>query len=207
MPLAKAALQLEPDVTPREPVAPSNEGGLPPRLPYVKAGTDRNVSDLRSVQHPSRKENSFIFQPRVPVITGEATYRGYMPVDGVLSGQLNASGSALTIKQRPRNGRTDSMPELDGEIRFKDMLRINGYVAGTISSEKGTLIVDASARVDAFVDVAVAVIAGTVNGDIVGRERVELGQEAIINGNISTPKLSMKPGATFQGDCRMLKLA
>jgi cytoskeletal protein CcmA (bactofilin family) len=49
------------------------------------------------------------------------------------------------------------------------------------------------------------VIAGVVNGDVVGRERVELGQQAIINGNISTPNLSMKPGATFQGDCRMLK--
>src|SRR6266545_6522673 len=138
MPPAKAALQIEPDVTPREPVASPNEDGLPPRLPYVKAGTDRSVTDLRSVQQPSRKENSFIFQPRVPVITGEATYRGSLPVDGVLSGQLNASGSALTIKQRPRKGRADSTPELDGEIRFKDMLRINGHVAGHISSEKGT---------------------------------------------------------------------
>ena len=53
--------------------------------------------------------------------------------------------------------------------------------------------------------VAVVVIAGVVNGNIVGKERVELGQQAIINGNISTPNLSMKPGATFQGDCRMLK--
>jgi cytoskeletal protein CcmA (bactofilin family) len=85
------------------------------------------------------------------------------------------------------------------------MLRVNGHIAGTISSEKGTLIVDASARVDASVDVAVAVIAGTVNGDVVGRDRVELGPQAVIHGNISTPNLSMKPGATFQGDCRMLK--
>ena len=139
------------------------------------------------------------------MITGEAAYRGHLAVEGVITGQLNATGSALAIKQRPRNGRVESVPELDGEITFKDMLRVNGHIAGSISSDKGTLIVDASARVDASIDVAVAVIAGVVNGDVVGRERVELGQQAIINGNISTPNLSMKPGATFQGDCRMLK--
>ena len=86
------------------------------------------------------------------------------------------------------------------------MVRVNGLVAVTISSEKGTLIVDPSARVDAFIDVAVAVIYGTVNGDVNARERVELGPEAVIHGNICTAKLSMKPGATFQGDCRMPKL-
>jgi cytoskeletal protein CcmA (bactofilin family) len=141
----------------------------------------------------------------MPVITGEAAYRGYLPIEGVISGQLNASGGALTIKQRAHTGRVESVPELNGEITFKDMLRVNGHVAGSISSEKGTLIVDSSARVDAVIDVAVAVIAGVVNGDVVGRERVELGPQAVIHGNISTPNLAMKPGATFQGDCRMLK--
>jgi cytoskeletal protein CcmA (bactofilin family) len=207
MPPAKAALQLEPDPSLRQPVTQSTEIRLPSRLPNVIAGADHNVSALRAVQPlpPQRTANPFVFHPRNPVITGEATYRGRLPVEGVISGQLNASGGLLTIKQRPRNGRLESVPELDGEITFKDMLRINGHVAGSISSDRGTLIVDGSARVDASIDVAVAVIAGIVNGDIIGRERVELGQQAVIHGNISTPNLSMKPGATFQGDCRMLK--
>jgi len=207
MPSAKAALQLEPDTSLSQPITQPTDISLPPRLPNVIAGSDHNVAGLRAVQPqpPHRKANPYVFQPRMPVITGEVAYRGYLPVEGVISGQLNATGGALTIKQRPRNGRGESVPELDGEITFKDMLRVNGHVAGSISSENGTLIVDASARVDASIDVAVAVIAGVVNGDVVGRERVELGQQAIIHGNISTPNLSMKPGATFQGDCRMLK--
>jgi len=206
MPPAKAALQLEPDASLSQPVTQPTDISLPPRLPNVIAGSEHNATGLRAVHSQAqRKPNPFIFQARMPVITGEAAYRGYLAVEGMISGQLNAAGSGLTIKQRPRNGRVESVPELDGEITFKDMLRVNGHVAGSISSEKGTLIVDASARVDASIDVAVAVIAGVVNGDIVGRERVELGQQAIIHGNISTPNLSMKPGATFQGDCRMLK--
>ena len=80
------------------------------------------------------------------MITGEATYRGLMPVDGIISGNLGAVASVLTVKQRP-NGSSGSLPELNGEITFKDMLRINGHVAGKICSPNGTLIVDGSARV------------------------------------------------------------
>ncbi len=154
--------------------------------------------------HTPCRDNGANFQARVPVITGEAIYRGSMPVDGTISGQLGA-GSTLTVKQRPRGGPTESVPELDGELSFKDMLRVNGYIAGKVRSQNGTLIVDLSARVDADIEVGVAVISGIVNGDVIAHERVELGPAAIINGNISTRSLTMKPGAVFQGDCRMLK--
>jgi cytoskeletal protein CcmA (bactofilin family) len=39
---------------------------------------------------------------------------------------------------------------------------------------------------------------------VIARERVELGPAAVITGNIATRSLTMKPGAFFQGDCRML---
>ena len=147
------------------------------------------------------KENSF--QPRIPVITGEAIYRGSAQVHGTIGGHLGAAGSTLTIKQRPRNG--ESEPELDGELSFKDMLRINGHVAGKVSSNKGTLIVDTSARVEAEINVGICMVSGTVVGDIIGRERVEVAAGAVVKGNIATRALSIKPGAVFQGDCRMLK--
>lgn len=203
MPPAKTALAMEPSPAVEE-AAPLTER-VPPRQSNVIAGGDRATS-LRSVSSTaSGTIPGANFHPRNPVITGEAQYKGKMPVDGTISGQLHASGGNLTVKQRPRNMRNETAPELDGEISFKDMLRINGFVAGSIFSPRGTLIIDESARADAFIDVNVAIINGTVNGDIVGRERVELGLGAMINGNISTPKLSIKPGATFQGDCRMLK--
>ncbi len=178
---AKAALKLEPtDET--EPVAEKVSG---PARPRRDAGAN--------------------FQPRVPIVTGEAVFRGWIPVDGTISGQLGAGGSTLSIKQRPRGGPIESQFELSGEISFKDMLRINGHITGKVTSSKGTLIVDPAARIDGDIDVGVVVISGAVNGDVIGRERVELGPASIINGNISTRTLTMKPGAVFQGDCRMLK--
>jgi cytoskeletal protein CcmA (bactofilin family) len=221
MALAKAVLKREPtNIT--EPVtenalrsapAPASPGKIPQRLPNVLAGTEQPRPQVRPVvtMAPTmpvarpRRDNSSNFQARVPVITGEATFRGLMPVDGIISGQLGANGSALTIKQRPRSGPAESEPELTGEISFKDMLRINGHIAGKVTSERGTLIVDPSALVDGDIDVGVVVVSGIVNGDVIGRERVELGPAGVINGNISTRVITMKPGAVFQGDCRMLK--
>ena len=208
-PAAKPALQHEPESktesTIRSMPTPARTA-VPRRLPNALAGAEaqkRPVTAQPLAQ--SSRQNSTVFQPRIPVLQGEATYRGLLPVDGIISGQLGVSSNALTIKQRPKNGAVESVPELDGEISFKDMLRINGHVAGRVFSEKGTLIVDASARVDACIDVAVATISGTVNGDVVGHQRVELGPEAIVNGNISTRSICMKPGAVFSGDCRILK--
>jgi cytoskeletal protein CcmA (bactofilin family) len=85
------------------------------------------------------------------------------------------------------------------------MVRVNGHIAGTIYSKTGTLIVDTLARLDANVEVAVAVISGTVNGDIVAHERVELGPEAKIHGNIWTRSIGIKDGAVFDGVCTMIE--
>jgi cytoskeletal protein CcmA (bactofilin family) len=197
MSAAKPALQQEPTTATR-----LDEGRHAANLPT--SGPRRiDYSAVRQFPAQPRKDTSF--QPRVPVITGEANYRGLMPIDGVITGQIGASGSVLTIKQRPKNGTPTDTPELNGELSFKDMLRINGHVAGKVSSFKGTLIVDGSAKVEAQIDVGVCVISGTVVGNVVGHERVEVGSGAVVTGNISTPVLSIKPGAVFQGDCRMLK--
>src|SRR5437763_483092 len=197
---AKPALQPEPG-----PVA-NSEISLVSRTPRLTATpvlvSVSSVPKIRPVPSEQPKKATS-FQPRLPVITGEAHYRGSFPIDGIISGNLGATGSAVIVKQRPRVSEPE--PELDGELSFKDMLRVNGHIAGKVFSYKGTLIIDASARVDADIDVRVCVISGVVNGDVVAHERVELGSEAVINGNIATRGIKMKPGAVFHGDCRMLK--
>jgi cytoskeletal protein CcmA (bactofilin family) len=142
------------------------------------------------------------FQAKLPVITGEIHFRGVLPVDGIVTGQIGV-GSSLNLKQRPSASfATDA--ELRGEIFFKDMVRVNGHVAGTIYSKKGTLIVDVSACVEANVDVGVAVINGTLKGDVIAHDRVELGPASKIYGNIWTRSLVIKDGAIFEGVCRMI---
>lgn len=141
-------------------------------------------------------------QTKLPVITGEARCTGSLNLDGIATGQLGGSGGSLSVRQRARS--LFCGPEFSGQVSFRDMVRVNGYLAGTVYSKKGTLIVDISARVDAHVDVAVAIIGGTVNGDIVAHERVEIGPNAKIYGNIWTRSIEMKNGAIFEGICTMI---
>jgi len=141
-------------------------------------------------------------QTKLPVITGEVQCKGSLNLDGIATGQLGGSGGSLSVRQRTRSFFCE--PEFSGEVSFRDMVRVNGYIAGTVYSKKGTLIVDISARVDAQVDVAVAIIGGTVNGDIVAHERVEIGPNAKIYGNIWTRSIEIKNGAIFEGICTMI---
>src|ERR687889_414421 len=92
---------------------------------------------------------------------------------------------------------------VSGDAEFKGMLRIDGRFTGRVRSEKGSLIVSAGGVVEADIQVASAKINGTVNGDFVATERVELGRSARVNGNIQTPALVIEEGAIFEGNCRM----
>src|ERR671932_484748 len=86
------------------------------------------------------------------------------------------------------------------------MLRVDGALSGRVSSQDGTLIISTNGRVDANVEVAVAQIFGTVNGDIVASKRIEMGRVAKVTGNIQTPALVIENGAIFEGSCRMVQL-
>jgi cytoskeletal protein CcmA (bactofilin family) len=143
-------------------------------------------------------------QTRPPVLVGEAHFTGNLPVDGILLGQLGGGNGSLNVRQRSRAS-AGQAPELAGEINFRDMVRVNGYIAGSVYSETGTLIVDTNARVDAHIEVGVAVISGCVNGDIVARQKVEIGPNAKIRGNIWTKSIEIKDGAIFEGVCRMIE--
>lgn len=166
------------------------------------------LAPLRKPNQPEFPANSFETredsQMRVPVIIGEVSFRGTIPVDGIICGIPGANGGSLTVKQRGRKFFGPD-PELNGDLSFRDMLRVNGHIAGSVCSKKGTLIVDAAAQIDANIDVSVAVIGGIVNGDIVAHQRVELGTAAKIHGNIWTRSLSIQNGATFDGVCQMIE--
>jgi len=92
-----------------------------------------------------------------------------------------------------------------GEVTFKSTLRIDGDFCGQVNSRDGTLIVSAGARVTrAMINVAVAKINGTVEGDINASKEVVLGRTASVIGNVSARALIVEEGALFNGSCRRI---
>lgn len=112
---------------------------------------------------------------------------------------------ARDIKEGRLSGFVGHGTTLTGETEFQSMLRIDGHLVGTVTSETGTLIIGTNGQVDANISVAAAMISGTVNGDIVASEKIQLGRTARILGNIQTPRLVIEEGAIFEGSCSMLK--
>ena len=90
-----------------------------------------------------------------------------------------------------------------GEVRFKSMLRIDGHFSGTVNSSEGTLIVSTGAQVtETVINVAIAKINGTVEGDINASKELVLGRTASVTGRVSSPALIVEEGALFNGTCR-----
>lgn len=117
----------------------------------------------------------------------------------------DSESMARDIKEGRLSGFVGHGTVLTGETNFQAMLRVDGQLQGTVSSEAGTLIVGSHGQVDANVAVASATINGTVNGDIVASEKLHLGRTAKVVGNVQTPKIVIEEGAILEGSCSMLR--
>ena len=172
----------------------------------------------KNAQDQEKNDNSNS-RPEVPDYTAK-TYPAYQPttpsVESKPAVEPTTSGSramtesetlARDIKEGTLSGFVGGGTVVTGEANFKAMMRVDGHLSGRVSSTSGTLIVGANGKVDANIEVAVAVIHGTINGDIIATQRLELGRAAKVNGNIQTPSLIIEQGAIFEGTCKMLQMS
>ena len=100
------------------------------------------------------------------------------------------------------NGFLDEGTEFTGEMRFRDLLRIDGRAKGKIVSDK-TVIIGETGQVDAEIDCGVVSIRGRVSGHVRGRQRIELLSGCRVQATLVTPKLVIEDGAFFEGECQM----
>ena len=112
---------------------------------------------------------------------------------------------ARDIKEGRLSGFVGHGTTLTGDTEFHAMLRVDGHLIGSVTSESGTLIIGTNGQVDANVAVAAAMVNGNVNGDILATEKLHLGRTARVMGNISSPRLVVEEGAVLEGSCSMLK--
>lgn len=117
----------------------------------------------------------------------------------------DSENMARDIKDGRLSGFVGHGTSLTGDTNFQMMLRVDGHLQGTITSDSGTLLVGTTGQVDANVAVASATINGTVNGDILAAEKIHLGRTAKVVGNIQTPRIVIEEGAVIEGGISMLK--
>src|SRR5687768_5068163 len=164
-----------------------------------KESADTESSSERQETNAPRTFNSYQATPEARPQT-EST----QPASKALT---ESESLAREIKEGNLSGFVGDGTVVTGEANFKAMMRVDGHLSGRVNSTSGTLIVGANGKVDANIEVAVAVIHGTINGDIIATQRLELGRAAKLNGNIQTASLMIEPGALFEGSCKMIKVS
>lgn len=90
---------------------------------------------------------------------------------------------------------------ISGKLNFRAPAKIDGEAEGEITGDD--IFIGQGAVVTARIAAARIVVAGTVSGEIIARERVELLPTARLQCTISTPKLVLNEGAQFDGECKM----
>ena len=165
-----------------------------------KESADTDISSEKQEASPYTAPRTFnSYQPTTPEVKPQPEY------SQTAKALTESESLAREIKEGNLSGFVGSGTVVTGEANFKAMMRVDGHLSGRINSSSGTLIVGANGKVDANIEVAVAIVHGTVNGDIIATQRLELGRAAKLNGNIQTASLMIEPGALFEGACKMIR--
>lgn len=92
---------------------------------------------------------------------------------------------------------------VDGSLSVPHDVRIDGTLKGKISTE-GVLTVSESGIIEATeVTAKSALIFGRLTGNLTADDRVELGGNAALVGDLKARELVINEGARFQGHCAM----
>jgi cytoskeletal protein CcmA (bactofilin family) len=173
--------------------------------PKADQPDSENTVDHQPPQYNTSQQQQN-YQPYQNQPAADSQYRPQAETASASRPVTESESLARDIKDGVLSGFVGNGTTLTGEASFKGMLRVDGHLSGQVKSEGGTLIVGNNGQVDADIAVAVATIHGTVNGNVIASQRLELGRAAKVKGDIETPSLVIEQGATFEGSCRMVQL-
>ncbi|MFO7277659.1 MAG: polymer-forming cytoskeletal protein [Pseudomonadota bacterium] len=91
---------------------------------------------------------------------------------------------------------------VEGNLEFSGGLHLDGHVTGNVVAKPGTdssISVSEHGCIEGSVEVPTVVLNGVVNGDIHARERIVLGAQARVRGNVQYGVIEMTLGAEIQG--------
>jgi len=93
---------------------------------------------------------------------------------------------------------------VDGELRGREDLVIQGRVRGKILLPESDLLIADGARVEAEIQVRDILIRGTVTGNITASRRAVIEETGCLDGDLSAAGISVEDGAQLKGSVRVL---
>jgi cytoskeletal protein CcmA (bactofilin family) len=90
-----------------------------------------------------------------------------------------------------------------GELSSAEDIAIAGRVEGKVELRGHILTIAPTADVTAHLAAKAVIVGGTVCGDIVGLQRVDIQNTGSVKGDIAAPRIAMSEGAQLQGRVEM----
>lgn len=89
--------------------------------------------------------------------------------------------------------------KIKGEVTGSEDLYVDGHVEGKLNLSNGTLTIGPNGVVKADVDAREVMVSGRVDGNINGRDKIQLLSTGQVSGEVRTERLAIEEGATLRG--------
>lgn len=88
---------------------------------------------------------------------------------------------------------------LEGELESDEAIEIDGEFKGKLSAIGHSVTLNEGSRVEATIDASRVVIAGSIQGTVIGRAHTSLTKSARMVGKLATAEIRVDEGAVFRG--------
>jgi len=96
---------------------------------------------------------------------------------------------------------------IKGEVSGSEDLYIDGEVEGSIDLRSNSVTIGPNGKVKASVSAKAIVVQGKVDGRLTASDRLDLRKSAIVNGDVTTQRISIEEGAFLKGSVDIQKEA
>ncbi len=93
--------------------------------------------------------------------------------------------------------------EIEGNIKTTESIRIDGKIKGELQAD--TIVIGESGVVMGDIVANHITVAGKIKGNVTANAQLELLPSGHIIGDIRSNKLVISDGATFEGNCQMIR--
>ncbi|MEE8495644.1 MAG: polymer-forming cytoskeletal protein [Xanthomonadales bacterium] len=93
--------------------------------------------------------------------------------------------------------------EITGDVKASANIKINGHIKGSIVESSHNVEIGESGKVNANISAKIVIVAGLVEGNIAGSEKVLISKTGSVRGNIVAPRVQLEDGALFRGSIEM----
>ena len=96
--------------------------------------------------------------------------------------------------------------EINGDVKASGSLLIYGIVNGNINSQ-GSVKTAKGSKIKGDIIARDTHVCGSVDGDLIIKDKIILGDESELSGNLKSSTLVIEEGAKFAGSCDMSNLS